>query len=131
MIEVKGNFAQGREMMKTKRAKAQKEIKRLEKKMSLTKEEDELLQGHRDEIPVYSLSRNLPARYENLIINSKVLVSFMKKLKNMKTEIRTEEGMLTVSYKNQDGSQTGLLELYDQSPYFKGFNDIPEMEIKQ
>lgn len=131
MIKVKGNFAQGRELMKSKRAKAQKEIKRLEKKMNLTKEEGDLLQSHREGIPVYSLSRNLPARYDNLIINSKVLVSFLKKLKNIKTEIKTEDGKLTVNYMNRNGSQTGLLELYDQSPYFKDFNDIPEMEIKQ
>src|SRR5690625_4809743 len=129
MIETKGNFSKGRNLMKSKRAEALKEIRKLEKKYNLTTEESYRLEFYKKTVPVYSLSQNLTAKYEGLIVNSKLLIQFIKHLKDMNWEISIEGDTLKLQYLGKNSG--GLLEVYDVSPYFEDFNDIPEMKIEQ
>ncbi len=134
-IEIKGDFSKGREKMKDYRAAALKGIKQFEgkerKSRTLTVKEKEEFDALKKSIPVYSLSKTFPAKYKGIIINSKLLKAFLKKLKGLSYEIFPYEDKIRVRYGKIYGEWTGTLELYDLSRYFEDFNDIPEMEIKQ
>lgn len=130
MIETKGSFTQGRNLMKSKRAAAQKGITQLHRKERkngyLTAEDKEELEALKKSVPVYSLSRNLPARYGGIVINSKLLKAFLKKLNGLNYVAMPIEDKIVISYENEKQSK-GKLELYDQSKYFEEFNDIPTL----
>ena len=133
MIKTKGSFANGREMMKSYRAAAKKGITQLDRKERkneiLTVKEKGELEALKKSVPVYSLSQTLPAKYEGLIVNSKLLDRFFKHLKDMNWELHVTDNVLILRY-FKNGNE-GILRLYDLTPYFEEFNDIPEMEIKQ
>lgn len=132
-VSIVGDFKKGKELMKAKRAESMKQIRKLERKheklnLPPAKEVKEL-EALQKTIPFYSVSVTTPAKYENVIINGKLVLNFIKKLKGFHYDITTTDDSLKLSYGRKLGEWTGELELFDLSSYFEGFTDIPKLEV--
>lgn len=133
-ITFNGDFTDGRELMKVKRQQLINEIKRLEKehkKLEAYPPQSELnhLESIRSKLPFYSISKTVPVEFKDIIINGKLLKAFIKKLKGFQYQITTNEHRLKLEYGRKHGNWIGELELFNLSSYFKGFTDIPKMEV--
>ncbi|MBP3037961.1 hypothetical protein J9303_00370 [Bacillaceae bacterium Marseille-Q3522] len=76
---------------------------------------------------IYSASRILPVKINELIINYKVYAAFMKKLSDFQIEESINSVAFKLSYRNKDSH--GCLLLEDLSAYFHDFKHIPEARI--
>jgi|SRR5699024_5609644 len=132
MITITGDFKKGKEQMKEKRKENMKQLnklrKKLEKEALQSVSEEEQLEYLENSIPVYSVSLTLPAEIEGLIINGKLLQSFLKKLKGFQLELTVQEESVLLQYGEKQGEWTGEMELFDISSFFEGFTDIPKIE---
>jgi len=132
MITITGDFKKGKEQMKEKRKENMKQLNKLRKKLekeALVRVSDkEQLEYLGNSIPVYSVSITLPAEIEGLIINGKLLQTFLKKLKGFRKELIVQEESVLLKYGEKQGAWTGEMELYDISSFFEGFTDIPKIE---
>lgn len=72
---------------------------------------------------VYSISKTMPVKIGNLIINYKFLSAFLKKLKGYMVNLEIKETSVLLTY--QKGKSTGEIILQDLSYYFEGFQHIP------
>src|SRR5690625_6366705 len=98
--------------------------KKLEKEALVRVSDKEQLEYLGNSIPVYSVSITLPAEIEGLIINGKLLQTFLKKLKGFRKELIVQEESVLLKYGEKQGAWTGEMELYDISSFFEGFSDI-------
>ncbi|NYV67258.1 hypothetical protein HYI36_18465 [Bacillus sp. Gen3] len=76
---------------------------------------------------MYSVSKTIPVKIGDLIINYKFLSSYLKKLKNHTVEIEIGESSILISYEKHRSK--GQLVLEDLSFYFRDFNHIPNAVI--
>lgn len=133
-VKINGSHTKVREAMKEKRKDVNKEIRRLVKKrrtkQTLSVDEGNRLKNLEKSIPVYSTGKTLPAYYQGIIVNSKIVQSFMKKLKGLNYTIEINDGALEIRYSSSKDRQKGLLVMNDLTPYFEGMADIPVMEMK-
>ncbi|MDF2902397.1 MAG: hypothetical protein K0S25_35 [Bacillus sp. (in: firmicutes)] len=79
-------------------------------------------------VDMYSVSKVIPVRIEGVIINYKIYSAFIKKLKGFNTNLTvTSEGIALSYWKEGIRNQgKGVLQLYNISEYFEGFEHIPE-----
>lgn len=138
-LSLVGDFKVGREFMKEDRRRRMNRIRSLERKHDRSIENGgsglpaselkELNQLYRS-IPFCSVSTMLPASIEGIIINVKLLQSFMRKLGSRYVcSIKVDERKLILTYKDKFKGNKGILELLDISQHFQGFTDIPKLEI--
>src|SRR5690625_4559929 len=131
---MQGHFTKGREMMKARRTELQKEIKRFEnkhKKLKVIPGADiKLVKELKAKVPIYSLSKTVPAKYQGIVVNGQLLIRFIKRLKGFRYEIEVKNGRLYLYYGERRNQWTGTLTLYDLSKYFEGYTDIPKLVIK-
>jgi len=133
---VNGSFEQLKAEMKHNQEIVKRQIKELEKerkqKKYLTESEQKRLQELEKLFRLYTPSKVLPVRIEStdLIIDSKIYQSFMKKIKGFSFEITVIADSLRIRYKSAFQSQ-GYIEFYDLSPHFADFQNIPVAEIKE
>src|SRR5690625_3085539 len=116
MVEIKGSFAKGREQMKVLRAEKVKELRKLSKGINSSK-----VNELKAQIPIYSVSLTIPAEIKGIVVNGKLLQTFMKKINNMPHEFFFYKDKLRIQYGKYYGEFTGSLELKDLSNYFEGF----------
>lgn len=132
---IDGDFKLGKELMKEDRKRRMNAIRKLERqhaKLNVTPPVSELnqLEALRKKIPFCSVTETLPAKLDNgLIINAKLLQAFMKKLRGFQYKFTITDDSLILHYGKRHGTWTGKLELCDISTHFKGFTDIPKLEI--
>lgn len=134
-LSIVGEFTEGKELMKVRRQNLMSEINKLErehKKLKALPPTNELnrLESLRKKIPFYSISKTLPVRHNTgIIINGKILLAFMKKLKGFQYGLENTDRSLKLLYGRKFGEWTGELELFDISHHYEGFTDIPELEV--
>lgn len=132
---VNGSFEQLKAEMKQNQDIVKRKIKELEKKRKqkkyLTESEQKRLQELEKLFRLYTPSKVLPVRIEStdLIIDSKIYQSFMKKIKGFSFEITVIADSMRIRYKSGFQSQ-GCIEFYNLSSYFTEFQNIPVAVIK-
>lgn len=84
---------------------------------------------HEKDLKIYSSKYVLPAKFKGLIINYKLLMDFLKKIKKFDIQLEIEDGNLIVKYRDFKGIK-GVLHLSDISFYYEGIHGIPEIEFK-
>lgn len=78
---------------------------------------------------MYSPSKVLPVKVENLIINFKLYSLFMKKLRGFESELIISDDSLKLKYWKFESKSKGVLLLKDLTRYFEDFSNIPIAEI--
>lgn len=134
-IIILGDFKEGRELMKQYRAEHIMRISELKKTEQNTSKGDKMrelesaIKFLNESIPIFSVSRTIPAEHKGIVFNGKILQAFVKKLKGFHYQITTDETGLNLEYGRKHGEWTGELQLLNLSDYFKDFTDIPRMVI--
>lgn len=132
---VNGSFEKLKAEMKHNQEIVKRQIKQLEKerkqKKYLTESEQKRLQALEKLFRLYTPSKVLPVRIEgtDLIIDSKIYQSFMKKIKGFSTGVMVLADSLHIRYRSGFQSQ-GYIEFYNLSPHFAKFQNIPVAVIK-
>lgn len=81
------------------------------------------------DLKIYSSKYVLPTKFEGLIINYKLFIDFIKKIKKFDIQLEIEDGNLIVKYRDIRGIN-GVLHLCDISSYYQDIQGIPEIEFK-
>ncbi|MBN6205561.1 hypothetical protein JYK21_03775 [Ralstonia pickettii] len=131
-LTVVGDFKAGKELMKLYRAEAVKEINKIERKRQYSSNDISRLYKLEKQRLFYSVSKTLPARVEGIVINVKLLQSFIRKLgSKYDYSIKVEDKNLILNYKSRSGKGQGSFTLYDISEAFKNFTNIPKLEFPE
>lgn len=118
-VSIEGNVSPVKKFMKIKRAEVVKEIEGLEKGIiSVAKLDKKYIERN-----VYSVSKTLPARYDNIVINALLLERFLKKLDRKVLTFEKTENSLLIKY------EKGEFELFDISRYFEDIADLPTVVL--
>ena len=124
-----GNFEDLKEEMKMFHDDVKKKIKSLEnvrkEKKYLNEEDQQKLKELETLKYLYNPSKVLPVKIADLVVNYKVLTSFLKKIKKIPHDIDFEDEYLVVRYQVNSHAY-GHLMLNDLSKYFRDFQNSPE-----
>jgi len=126
MIQItEGSLAEVKaEMAETKKA-IQSRLKGYRKSKAARKEISRLERV----IELYAVSRFIPVRIGSIVINYKLLESFMRKTKDLRLSLEIEGSKVLIHYVGTMDRRTGFLELYDMTEYYADLKSIPTAEI--
>ncbi|MFA1819024.1 hypothetical protein ACDX78_02270 [Virgibacillus oceani] len=137
-IKIVGSTTKVKEKMKKERQERKSEIAALERKKKKAKgilipPDQERLNHLERTLHIFSVSSTLPADFDGLIINGKLLQAYLKKLKGCDFKIEKSHETTLPSIKLWYGKErpylNGLLELYPLNHYFEDYEGIPKLEI--
>lgn len=133
-IKIVGNTAKVKEQMKKERQERKSEIAALERKKKkakgiLTQPDQKRLNHLERTLHIFSVSSTLPADFQGLIINGKLLQAYLKKLKGCDYKIEKKDESVKLWYGRERPYLNGLLELHPLNHYFEDYEDIPKLEI--
>lgn len=114
--------------IKAMNSSIQDQIRLLKKERISLHAYDKKLQELERKKRIYMVSKTLPAKVDDLIINYKLFDQFLKRINTTPLEIKVEKHKVVLLYKTSPNTN-GRLELYDMSKYFTGFNHIPQAVI--
>lgn len=133
-VKFKGSVTKVKEQMKKDRRGMKAEIERLEKEKKKNKGilpvKDKKRLNHLERtLHIFSVSSTLPADFEGLVINGKLLQDYLKKLKGWSFKLEKTDESIKLWYGRERPYLNGLLELYPLNHYFEDYEDIPKLEI--
>ena len=83
-----------------------------------------------DQQSFYMVSKVIPAKVDNIIINFLVYERFMKKIKGFPVRHVVGDVSLKVEYKTSEKTK-GLINFFDLNQYFSDFEHVPVAELKE
>lgn len=124
MILVFGSIERVKEEMKQKSKQSAEDFKELNRNPALA---EQRLSEISVKDPFYMVTKTIPVKVENIVINHLLYNSFIKKLKGFKTSTLIQDNKLIMQYWKPGTSYQGKgsLVLYDISRYYEGFKHIP------
>jgi len=81
-------------------------------------------------VELYAVSRFIPVRIGSIVINYKLLESFMRKTKDLRLSLEIEGSKVLIHYVGTMDRRTGFLELYDMTEYYVDLKSVPTAETR-
>jgi len=139
MLKMKNDFANVKAEMSAKEKQIKESIKAVNKRhkekekkakqrVNMSQADKRLIEQLTHRAKYYSTSSVLPVKVGEIIINYKILPSFLKKLDGYETALQVLDRELVLHYwkKSTLTHGKGVLRLYDLTEYFYDFTHVPE-----